>query len=128
MSSPGRIFERVSAEALHGVREGMQIVLQGVRYRVGKYLPQQDDYMLTYLERLDAMAFPGESWESGDVVLDTHGDLYVRAHEQSVRDGWPWSTGCHGGTSGPAPEGGVGEDHPARPLTLLVRGGKKAVT
>lgn len=66
----------------------------------------------------------GESWEPGDVVLDAHGDLYTRAHEQSVREGWPWSLGCDGGTSGPAPEGGVGEGHPARPLTLLVRGGK----
>ena len=70
------------------------------------------------------MNFPGESWQSGDVVLDVHGDMYTRADEQSIDEGWPWSLGCHGATAGHAPEGGVNEDHPARPLTLLVRKGK----
>jgi hypothetical protein len=68
----------------------------------------------------------GEVWETGDVVLDRTGGLWVRAAEHHVEQGWPWAY-CSGYAprSGktPPPEGSVCEDYPARPLVLLVRDG-----
>lgn len=77
---------------------------------------------------LEGRSDTGEKWQPGDVVLDAEGDIWTRAAEASIRDGWPWSAGSTGGTSQP-PEGGVAEygpNSPARPLTLLVRDGKAA--
>lgn len=72
-------------------------------------------------------------WETGDVVLDAVADIYQRADEQSVEEGWPWRLGAKSAYDlrhniPAAPEGGHSEDAPVRPLTLLVRRGKAVQT
>jgi hypothetical protein len=67
-------------------------------------------------------------WKPGDVVLDDSGEIWTRADEDSVRQGWPWHLGAMT-TREPsgdpyAPEGDHSEDKPVRPLTLLVRAGR----
>lgn len=56
-----------------------------------------------------------EQWQHGDVVLAADGELWRRAAEQ----GWTWAYVW-------SQEGSVEEDHPQRPLTLLVRDGLPA--
>lgn len=73
------------------------------------------------------------TWETGDVVLDAVADIYQRADEQSVEEGWPWHLGVQSAYDlrhnvPAAPEGGHSEDAPIRPLTLLVRRGKAVQT
>ena len=72
-------------------------------------------------------------WEAGDVVLDAVADVYQRADDQSVAQGWPWHQGVDSAYDlrhnvPAAPEGGLSEDAPVRPLTLLVRRGKAVQT
>jgi hypothetical protein len=63
-----------------------------------------------------------EHWQPGDVVLDAQGDLWTRSAQHDVDQGWPWAYTYGSGRS--VPEGSVSESCPARPLTLLIRGGK----
>ncbi|MFB8290626.1 hypothetical protein [Kitasatospora purpeofusca] len=63
----------------------------------------------------------------GDLVLDGEGGLYVRASAEDEKRGWPWAYASDSGVpleSEQPNEGTLGEDHPKRPLTLLVRGGR----
>lgn len=70
-----------------------------------------------------------ERWEPGDIVLDSNGSIYCRSNDTSEQERqWPWHVGCQyapvrGET--PLPEGSVDEDHPVRPITLLVRNGHR---
>lgn len=75
-----------------------------------------------------------ECWTPGDVVLDAVGGLWVRAHEDSTAQGWPWAY-ADGSAPRPdpatpdgpvvaVPEGTVAEGGPVRPLVLLVRRGR----
>lgn len=66
------------------------------------------------MQRLGEIGLP---WRTGDLVIADDGQLWQRANEESVAEGWPWAP----------PEGSEGsmhESHPPRPLTLLVRDGK----
>lgn len=75
---------------------------------------------------LEGRSESGEAWHPGDVVIDASGEIWTRAAEASIRQGWPWSSGSRGSTSQPH-EGGVAEygvHSPNRPLTLLVRDSK----
>lgn len=70
----------------------------------------------------------GEEWRHGDVVLAADGRIWTRAHPDDQARGWPWASGAevtaaHGQPY--APEGGCPEETPVRPLTLLVRNGRK---
>ncbi|WP_149037870.1 hypothetical protein [Kitasatospora sp. MBT63] len=63
----------------------------------------------------------------GDLVLDGEGGLYVRASAEDEERGWPWAYASDSGVpleSEQPNEGTLGEDHPKRPLTLLVRSGR----
>lgn len=71
---------------------------------------------------------PGEEWRHGDVVLAADGRIWTRAHPDDQARGWPWASGAevtanHGRPC--ASEGSCSEDTPVRPLTLLVRDGRK---
>ncbi|QLE71122.1 hypothetical protein FGW37_05455 [Streptomyces rectiverticillatus] len=63
----------------------------------------------------------GDRFQAGDVVMDANGDLWQRARDEDVAKGWPWAYMTEG--LGDA-EGGLEEEHPARPLRLLIRDGR----
>jgi hypothetical protein len=70
----------------------------------------------------------GEQWQPGDIVLDAEGGLFTRAGQDDQAKGWYWG---HPGGRGRrvtgethVPDGAFAEAVPARPLTLLVRGGQ----
>jgi len=56
-------------------------------------------------------------WRTGDLIFDANGDLFQRADEDQVAQGWPWG-------SAESRSGSVDEAHPRRPVTLLVRDGR----
>lgn len=74
----------------------------------------------------DGVTAGAEEWAAGDVVLAADGGLWVRAAAHDIEQGWPWAY-CHGYApqtgKTPPPEGAVPEDHPVRPLVLLLRDG-----
>lgn len=87
------------------------------------------DLAVTYGERLfpahaemllEALG-PGD-WKAGDVVIDAAGWFWQRAHDDSVRDGWPWRGGVE--SISHKLSGGREETAPARPLALLARDGR----
>jgi hypothetical protein len=64
-------------------------------------------------------------WQPGDVILSADRNLYIRARECDVADGWPWRSGVY---DAPADGTGIGEGGTAdsevhRPVTLLIRDG-----
>lgn len=60
-------------------------------------------------------------WQTGDLVLAADGHLWIRAYPEDTAKGWPWG---HSTETIGASSGAVEENHPARPLTLLVRDGQ----
>ncbi|MET8870127.1 hypothetical protein ABZW11_44945 [Nonomuraea sp. NPDC004580] len=70
----------------------------------------------------------GERWQPGDLVVDADGRLFSRAGADDQARGLPWARPRDvarrddGGVL--VPDGEVGEQTPARPLTLLLRDGR----
>lgn len=71
-------------------------------------------------------------WRPGDIIIDNKGEIFQRAGERDVADGWCWRQGAEcalrsdGRTA--VPEGTVAEHYPTRPLILLTRDGRPVHT
>jgi hypothetical protein len=62
-------------------------------------------------------------WQTGDMVLDAENDMYQRATDHDIAQGWPWAN-VDGAITAQPGEGGLEESYPKRPLRLMARGGQ----